>query len=329
MAIILTSGIIPKNVKGKVGDVVFAKLNKETTVRAYQPKVRNPRTLAQVRQRRKFTALQHGISRLYASSFKPYGIKLDGHSAYTSISRMIHNNLVVKSVGYPKSYLPEIPKNYQRLLAYNTNLDGELFKYIAVRVIKINNKTDVYLGCSVPKAEHPEIALGMTGVKYFGSNIAFSSMTSFVSCMGIKNAKIDLFASDDLHLAINESGIGGNTIMGATPDDISMNYKYVYKANVNTMQDPQIADNVFVVFGATEQPLSIFGASTFDDIEVKNCAWPGVTPSGKCGFTIFTISIGTDSQNLGEVEWESNTSVYHRYCISAVNDWSEEYTIGA
>lgn len=328
MAIVLTSGIVPKNVKGKVGDVVFARLNKETTVRAYQPKVRNPRTLAQVRQRRKFTALQHGISRLYASSFKPYGIKLNGHSAYTSISRMIHNNLVVKSVGYPKSYLPEIPKNYQRLLAYNTNLDGELFKYIAIRVIKQNNNTSVYLGCSVPKAEHPEITLNMTGVKYFGSNIAFTSMISYISCMGTRNTKMDLF-ENDVTLAINESGVGGNTIIGATADDISMNYKYVYKSNVVTMQDPQIADNVFIVFGTTERPLSIFGASSFDDIEVDDCAWPGVTRSGKSGFTIFTISIGTDSQNLGDVTWEEQTSVYHRYCISAVNDWSEEYTIGA
>lgn len=327
MAKLIAGGVNSSQIKGKLGNQVFSRTNRETVIRAYQPIVRNPRTPAQVRQRRKFVAIQNGVRNLYATSFKPYGIKLDGHSAYTSISRMIHNNLVVKSIGYPRNYLPNIPKNYQHLLAYNTDLDGELFKYITIRVLKQGNNTTISLGCSVPKDEHPEIAIGISGQKYIGSNIAFSSMLAYVSCLGTRYTKMRLFESDSLDLLVNESGVSGNTIMGATADEISMNYKYVYKTSVVVIQDPQIQDNVFVTFGATDSLLADFGASSFADISVE-CAWPGVTPSGKCGFTIFTISNGVESDNLGEINYEENTSVYNRYCISAVNDWSEEYTIG-
>lgn len=326
MAKLVSGGVNSSQIKGKLGNQVFSRTNRETIIRAYQPIVRNPRTPAQVRQRRKFVALQNGIRNLYAASFKPYGIKLDGHSAYTSISRMIHNNLVTKSIGYPKNYLPNIPKNFQHLLACNTDLDGEIFKYLTIRAMKQGSTTSVYLGCSVPKGELDGIDVGFSGQKYLGSNIAFSQMTSYISCMGAKIAKMDLFESD-VALAINESGVSGNTIMGASADEISMNYKYVYQVRVVSMQDPKIADNVFVVFGATEQALSIFGVSSFYDMSVE-CSWPGVSRSRKSGFSIFTISNGVESDNLGEIDYESNTSVYNRYCISAVNDWSEEYNLG-
>lgn len=326
MAKLVSGGVNSSLIKGKLGNQVFSRTNRETIIRSYQPIVKNPRTPAQVRQRRKFVALQNGARYLYATSFKPYGIKLDGHSAYTSISRMIHNNLVTKSIGYPQNYLPNIPKNFQHLLACNTDLDGEIFKYLAIRVIKQGSATTIYFGCSVPKGEFDGIVAGLSGQKYLGSNIAFSQMTSYISCMGTKITKMDLFESD-VELAINESGVSGNTILAATADDISMNYKYVYYVRVLSMQDPKFADNVFVAFGTVEQPLSIFGASTFDDISVE-CAWPGVSRSRKSGFSIFTISNGVESDNLGEIDYEANTSVYNRYCISAVNDWSEEYNLG-
>lgn len=327
MAKLISGGVNSSQIKGKLGNQVFSRTNRETIIRAYQPIVKNPRTPAQVRQRRKFAALQNSVRNLYATSFKPYGIKLDGHSAYTSVSRMLHNNLVVKSIGYPQNYLPNIPKNFQHLLACNTNLDGEIFKYLAIRVMKEQGSaTNVYLGCSVPKGEFGGIVTDLSGTKYLGSNIAFSQMTSYISCMGTKIAKMNLF-EDDVELAINESGVSGNTILGATADEISMNYKYVYSVRVVSMQDPKIADNVFITFGVTQQALSIFGASTFNDIAVE-CAWPGVSRSRKSGFSIFTISNGVESDNLGEIDWEESTSVYNRYCISAINDWSEEYNLG-
>lgn len=326
MAKLVAGGVNSSQIKGKLGNQVFARMNKETVIRAYQPIVKNPRTPAQVRQRRKFVALQAGIRKIYASSFRPYGIKLNGHSAYSSISRMVHNNWVVKSVGYPQNYLPNVPQNFQHLLACNTNLDAEIFKYLTIRVIKQAGTTNVYLGCSVPAGEFSGISVGVAGQRYLGSNIAFTQMTSYISCMGTNIAKMNLFESD-VTLAINESGISGNTIMAATADEVSMNYKYVYPVSVSIMQDPKLAGNVFVVFGATEKPLSIFGASAFIDMSVE-CAWPGVSRSYKSGFTIFTISHGVESDNLGEIDWEESTSVYNRYCISAVNDWSEEYNIG-
>ncbi len=77
--------------RGKVGDVVFAKFRQETVDRAYQPKVHNPRTAAQVLNRVRFATtsnLAQGLAKAINLGMKQAvaGTNLSPRNLFTKLN---------------------------------------------------------------------------------------------------------------------------------------------------------------------------------------------------------------------------------------------------
>lgn len=332
MAKLIAGGVNSSQIKGKLGSQVFARLNKETIIRAYQPKVSNPRTKAQIMIRKKFRGINHCISFAYNDTFKKYGIRLPNHNAYTSMNRMVFNNLVTKSIGYPHNYLPELPEKNQRLLGFNTDIKGEIFEYLAFRALTMTgqggSKEVVIPGFSIPKSLGAGLSAGGPSDKYFGSNIAFSELDINVILMGVHNKTFDLTGSGLTEPVINPAEYDSGNIFSSTRDEVSTRFKYVYRNAIIVVEDPQNTDNWFVYFATGDEPsATAYGVSELSNLFVE-CAWPGVKQAERCGATMFLFSKSFEGQSLESVGVvDSDVSFNARECIVAVNDWTGKYTI--
>ena len=228
MAILVSGGINSSQIKGKVGNNVFKRTNKQTIISAYQPVVRNPRTPAQRMVRAKFVEVTRSSRLLYDRAFRKYGIKLKGHSAYTSILRMVFNNPVVKSVGYAGHFLPKYPANNQKLIGANTDLSNEVFAYLAIRWFRHTDQgADNYNLClSIPKGLFNYTPTGNPGKIYVGTNIPMESLVFEVLLQGLYRATVKVPLE---RFSINPRyGVDSdNTAFGSSADDIGGMYKYI------------------------------------------------------------------------------------------------------
>ena len=229
MAILVSGGINSSQIKGKVGNNVFKRTDGQTVISAYQPIVRNPRTPAQRMVRAKFVEVTKGSRLLYDRAFRKYGVKLKGHSAYTSILRMVFNNPVVKSVGYAGSFLPKYPSNNQKLIGTNTDLSNEIFAYLDIRWLRATAQgQDEYALClSIPKGLFNYTPNGTPGKIYVGTNIPMESLVFEVLLQGLYRAT---FKVPLLNFSINERyGVDSdNTAIGTTADSIGGMYKLLF-----------------------------------------------------------------------------------------------------
>ena len=221
MAILVSGGINSSQIKGKVGNNVFKRTNGQTVISAYQPVVRNPRTAAQRMVRAKFVEITRGSRLLYDRAFRKYGVKLKGHSAYTSLLRMVFNNPVVKSVGYADNFLPKYPSNNQKLIGTNTDLSNEIFAYLAIRWFRPTAQgEDRYNIClSIPKDLFNYTPSGTPGKIYVGTNIPMDSLVFEVLLQGLYRATLKVPL---LNFAINSRyGVDSdNTAIAKTVGEI-------------------------------------------------------------------------------------------------------------
>lgn len=317
MARLISGGVNSRQIKGKLGQQVFKIVNRDTIIAAYQPIVRNPRTRAQMFIREKFVQVSRGSRDVYSRAFAAYGIKLNGHSAYTSVNKMVFNNPVVKSVGYADNYLPKYPADIDRLIGCNTDLSGEIFNYLAFRVLKSGNTITYQVGFSIPKGLFGYTPNNNPGVRYFGSNMPIDSLIVEGLLQGIYRftTKIDVSS-----FAVNENyGLNSDdTAVASSVDGIGGLYKYTFKANITSdlASDPQNSSNYFI---------SCFDPLSLSNINLIECYWPGVEKVGRMGATMFMFSTSQPAEDLlGE---ESNVAFLYRQLMLAVNDVSVENTL--
>lgn len=327
MAILVAGGINSSQIKGKVGNNVFKRTNGQTVISAYQPIVKNPRTAAQRMVRAKFVEITKSSRILYDRAFRKYGVKLKGHSAYTSLLRMVFNNPVVKSVGYADNFLPKYPTNNQKLIGYNTDLSNEVFAYLDIRWFRSTAQgPDNYMLClSIPKGLFNYTPSGTPGKIYIGTNIPMESLVFEVLLQGLYRATVKLPLTS---FAINERyGVDSdNTAIGATSDSIGGMYKYIVALNdhLNKETDPANSGNYLIglhdpidnsAFGLTESP-------------AFECYWPGVEKADRIGAIVLMFS--TPQNNAYNFDGTAEiTPVYTRELMLAVNCVSAKYILGA
>lgn len=320
MARLISGGVNSSQIKGKLGNVVFKQVNRRTVLSAYQPIVKNPKTFAQKLVRSKFVKLTHTSRTLYNEVFKLYGIKLKGHSAYSSVLRMIYNNPVVKSVGYANGYLPEYPKNADRLVGVNTDLTNEIFNYLVVRCIPGTTVPDgtinFVVGFSIPKDLLGYTPTGNPGGKYIGTNIAIESL----DCVGVLQGSARFRLKGEIGaFTINPRfGVDSDVqAIGVSSDDIGGAYKYILKTTLtyDLVTDPANKNNYFI--------------SLFDEISVPgyliDCAWKGVEKKERIGATLFLFSTSQTSIDLDDNE--QNSAFLSRFLLLGVNSYSEKYPL--
>lgn len=326
MAILVSGGINSSQIKGKVGNNVFKRTNGQTVISAYQPKVKNPRTPAQRMVRAKFVEVTKSSRILYDRAFRKYGVKLKGHSAYTSILRMVFNNPVVKSAGYADNFLPKYPTNNQKLIGCNTDLSNEIFAYLDIRWIKPSAQgPDNYILClSIPKGLFNYTPSGTPGKIYVGTNIPMESLVFEVLLQGLYRATVKVPLTN---FAINERyGVDSdNTAIGATSDSIGGMYKYIVVLNdtLSKETDPANSGNYLIglhdpidnsAFGLTESP-------------AFECYWPGAEKAQRIGAVVLMFS--TPQKNAGNLAGYDVTPIYTRELLLAVNGVSAKYALGA
>lgn len=323
MARLISGGVNSSQIRGKLGNVVFKQVNRQTVLSAYQPIVKNPNTFAQKLVRSKFLKLTDSSRAVYNETFKLYGIKLKGHSAYNSVARMVFNNPVVKSVGYANGYLPKYPKNADRIIGVNTDLTNEIFNYLVVRCIPGTTMPDgtinFVVGFSIPKG-----LLGYTpagsgtnpGNKYIGTNIAIESL----DCVGILQGSARFRLKGEFRgFTINPRfGVDSDVqAIGTTSDEIGGAYKYILQTTMtyNMVTDPANKDNYFI--------------SMFDEISVPgsliDCEWKGVEKKERIGATLFLFSTSQTSIDLDDNE--QNSAFLSRFLLLGVNSYSEKYPL--
>ena len=326
MAILVSGGINSSQIKGKVGNNVFKRTNGQTVISAYQPKVKNPRTPAQRMVRAKFVEVTKSSRILYDRAFRKYGVKLKGHSAYTSILRMVFNNPVVKSAGYADNFLPKYPTNNQKLIGCNTDLSNEVFNYLDIRWINPSAQgPDNYILClSIPKGLFNYTPSGTPGKIYIGTNIPMDSLVFEVLLQGLYRATVKLPLTS---FAINERyGIDSdNTAIGVTSDSIGGMYKYIVALNdtLSKETDPANSGNYLIglhdpidnsTFGLTESP-------------AFECYWPGAEKAERIGAVVLMFS--TPQNNASNLAGNDVTPIYTRELMIAVNGVSAKYALGA
>ena len=327
MAILVSGGINSSQIKGKVGNNVFKRVNGQTVISAYQPKVRNPRTPAQRMIRSKFVEVSRGTRLLFDRAFRKYGVKLKGHSAYTSILRMVFNNPVVKSVGYADNFLPKYPTNNQKLIGTNTDLSNEIFAYLDIRWVRPSAQgPDEYILClSIPKGLFNYTPSGNAGNIYVGTNIPMESLVFEVSLQGLYRATVKVPLTS---FAINERyGVDSdNTAIGATSDSIGGMYKYIVALtdHLNLATDPANSGNYLI---GLNDPVdnSYFGLSESPAIE---CYWPGAEKAERIGAVVLMFSTPKDNAYSFDGNFEI-TPIYTRELMLAINCVSAKYILGA
>ena len=301
MAILVSGGINSSQIKGKVGNNIFKRTNGQTVISAYQPIVKNPRTPAQRMVRAKFVEITKSSRMLYDRAFRKYGVKLKGHSAYTSILRMVFNNPVVKSVGYAGHFLPKYPTNNQKLIGTNTDLSNEIFAYLDIRWFRPTAQgEDAYHLClSIPKDLFNYTPSGNPGKIFIGTNIPMDSLVFEVLLQGLYRATVKVPLKN---FTVNERyGVDSdNTAIGTTPDSIGGMYKYIvtFDDSLSMATDP--ANNGNYLIGLNE-PL---GNSSFglDADPGYSCYWPGVDLEARIGAVILMFSTpknGADRKSVG------------------------------
>ena len=326
MAILVSGGINSSQIKGRVGNNVFKRANKQTVISAYQPIVRNPRTAAQKMVRKKFVEITKSSRILYDRAFRKYGVKLGGHSAYTSILRMVFNNPVVKSVGYADNFLPKYPSNNQKLIGTNTDLSNEIFAYLTIRWLRATAQgQDEYALClSIPKGLFNYSPSGTPGKIYVGTNIPMESLVFEVLLQGLYRGT---FKVPLLNFSINERyGVDSdNTAIATTSESIGGMYKYIvsFTDNLSMATDPANSGNYLI---GLNDPMSNgdFGLSEGPAFE---CSWPGVEKANRIGAVILMFS--TPKGNAINLVGDEITPIYTRELMLAVNGVSSLYVRGA
>lgn len=326
MAILVSGGINSSQIKGKVGNNVFKRTNKQTIISAYQPIVKNPRTQAQRMVRAKFVEITRSSRLLYDRAFRKYGVKLKGHSAYTSILRMVFNNPVVKSVGYADNFLPKYPTNNQKLIGTNTDLSNEIFAYLDIRWFRPTAQgADEYVLClSIPKGLFNYTPSGNPGKIYVGTNIPVESLVFEVLFQGLYRTTVKVPLTS---FAINERyGVDSdNTAIGATPDSIGGMYKYIVTLNDHLSKETDPANSGNYLIGLSE-PLgnSSFGLTASPAF---GCYWPGAEKADRIGAVVLMFS--TSQNAASDFEGNEITPIYTRELMLAVNAVSSKYVLGA
>lgn len=325
MAILVSGGINSSQIKGRVGNNVFKRSNRQTIISAYQPIVKNPRTPAQRMVRSKFIEVTKSSRILYDRAFRKYGVKLKGHSAYTSILRMVFNNPVVKSVGYVDSFLPKYPTNNQKLIGANTDLSNEIFDYLTIRWVREGAQgQDEYIIClSIPKGLFNYSAT--LNKIYIGTNIPMESLVFEILLQGLYRGTHQVPLSD---FSVNERyGLDtDNTAIANTPNDIGGMYKYIVKidASFNLATDPANSGNYLIGLGG-KLDNSSFGLSSSPAFE---CYWPGVEKEQRIGAVVLMFSTPKTTKAIN-FAGEKTTPVYTRELLLAVNAVSSMCVLGA
>ena len=327
MAILVSGGINSSQIKVRVGNNVFKRANKQTVISAYQPIVRNPRTAAQKMVRKKFVEVTRSSRLLYDRAFRKYGVKLGGHSAYTSILRMVFNNPVVKSVGYADNFLPKYPSNNQKLIGVNTDLSNEIFAYLDIRWFRATAQgQDEYNIClSIPKGLFNYTPSGAPGKIYVGTNIPMESLVFEVLLQGLYRATVKVPFTG---FSINERyGVNSdNTAIATTSDGIGGMYKYIVQFTDHLSKATDPADSGNYLIGLSE-PLSnaSFGLSSGPAFE---CYWPGVEKKSRIGAVVLMFSTPKTTEAIN-FAGEETTPIYTRELMLAVNSVSSMYVAGA
>lgn len=322
MAILVAGGINSSQIKGKVGNNIFKRVNRQTVISAYQPKVRNPRTPAQRLVRSKFVEVTNGSRKLYNRAFKKYGIKLKGQSAYNAINRMNFNNPVVKSVGYADSFLPKFPTDNQRLIGVNNDLTNEVVKYLAMRWFRQSNSDSLVFGFSIPKGMFDYEGGGEPGTLYIGTNLSVASFDLEVLVSGLYLATV----KSSVQFSVNERYGFDEGVKGIAPakEEIGGSYKYILKTTttMNLATDPANSNNYFISIFEIINAKTVGGAVEVPAIE---CYWPNVQKAERVGAVMLLFSDGQDSVDLASND--INSSFYSRELVIAVNDLSERYPL--
>lgn len=326
MAILVAGGINSSQIKGKVGNNVFKRVNGQTVISAYQPKVRNPRTPAQRMVRTKFVEVSRGSRLLFDRAFRQYGVKIKGHSAYTSLLRMVFNNPVVKSVGYADNFLPKYPTNNQRLIGSNTDLSNEIFAYLTLRWSRATAQgQDQYSIClSIPKGLFNYTPSGNPGKIYVGTNIPMEALIFEVLLQGLYRATVKMPL---LNFAINERyGVDSdNTAIAGTADNIGGMYKYIvtFTDTLSKATDPANSGNYLIGLG---DPLGN-GDFGMDSNPAFECYWPGVEKEDRVGAVILMFSSPKD--NAISLVGSETIPIYTRELMLALNAVSSLHVLGA
>lgn len=324
MAILVAGGINSSQIKGKVGNNVFKRSNRQTVISAYQPIVRNPRTPAQRLVRAKFVEVTNGSRKLYDRAFKKYGIKLKGQSAYSAINRMNFNNPVVKSVGYADSFLPKFPTDNQKLIGANNDLTNELVQYLAMRWIRQDTSDILVFGFSIPKGMFNYEGGGQPGTLYIGTNLSIASFDLEVLVSGIYLTT----AKSSVQFNVNERYGFDNDRKGiaTAKEEVGGFYKYILKVTttMNLANDPANSNNYFISIFDVVDAKSVGGATQVPAVE---CYWPKVEKAARVGAVMLLFSEGQESDGLTGEGSGDYSSIYSRELVIAINDVSKRYAL--
>ena len=324
MAILVAGGINSSQIKGKVGNNVFKRTNRQTIISAYQPIVKNPRTPAQRLVRSKFVEVTNGSRKLYNRTFRKYGIKLKGQSAYNAINKMNFNNPVVKSVGYANSFLPKFPTDNQRLIGVNNDLTNEVVNYLAMRWFRQGSNDILVCGFSIPKGMFDYEGGGEPGTLYIGTNLSVKSFDLEVLVSGLYLTTV----KSGVEFSINERYGVDNDIKGIASEieEIGGFYKYILKVTttMNLATDPANSNNYFISIFDTIDAKTVGGATQVPAVE---CYWPNVQKAARVGAVMLLFSDGQESDGLQGEGFGDYSSFYSRELVIAVNDFSARYPL--
>ena len=326
MGKLISGGILSSEIKGKVGDVVFTKLNKETVIKKYQPIVANPNTLAQQIQRTKFKTIGESVAGLYNITAKKYGVKLPQDNIYSAMSRTVFQNKVVLSMGYANNYYPKKAPNTRDLLAYNNDINGDILQYLSAGFIIGENNKSLEPGFLFPKNIVPvyNVVAYSPGVVFIGSNFVFDNVNVGLMVNGNVYNTINAFDGVDLSLNENYTGVDNfGKFVSNSKDTINTKFKYIYK--VECSYSKVLSDgSIFISFAPQDhyKPTSYFNAKAEDwNAYFLKCGTLGEALTFKMGISLFafTSNINNTAVLNGDNENEYAGTLLQREMVLSKN----------
>lgn len=318
MARLISGGVNSRQIKGKLGEQVFKIVNRETVIAAYQPKVANPRTVAQMIVRRKFAYTGKAVARLNNYAFKRYGLKYPGTNVYSAVSKLAFNNPVVLAMGSTHNFYPKDMPNVQDTLGFNTKVVGTgILEYFAVRKIG----TTIRFGFSVPKSLCDEAITpeGQNPAIQFGSNIPFTDFIAETITNGRNYKPFNQILGSNVLIVNNpaaQEDEGSNLVVAVqnSATGIAARFHYVMKPNegMTCVADSENSNNWFLYSSASE-------SISWTDNEIQ-VSWIGFPETYAVGLSVVLMTENQDSEiDIADPVYAPLGGYNSRACVGAAN----------
>lgn len=250
---------------GKLGGVVGFYKDNQYLVRAYQPTVFNPKSSAQITQRKIFKEIITSLSPIWGNVTAKYGTYKG--SAFSKMSKYALNTLFAKTTGAIETDKGFVVKNWSNsmfdLIAKSYDNNG--LNVFNPRYISLKNTGTEESPIIKPYNLLGDINTLSGGIGFFGCDYL---LPEYIGVIIMNNEGNFIQSPNDSGLGLQEQRLNpeGPKNLGfySNIDNVGSGWKYVYKTGNAPIVFPGFDDNISTLYGINvEGTKKTYASTTF------------------------------------------------------------------